>query len=65
MRAWWIGSLLLFCLPLNADTVQLKNGQELKGLIVEKHEDRIVLNTEKGETPVLKSSIQNILYDTA
>ena len=58
-------ALLLFCFPLSADTVQLKNGQALKGLIVEKHEDRIVLNTEKGETPVLKSDIQKIQYDDA
>lgn len=58
---------LFFCLflgsPLHADTVQLKSGQELKGLVVEKHEDRVILSTEKGETPVLKNDIQKILYD--
>ncbi len=54
---------LFLCSPLYADTVQLKDGHELKGLVVEKHEDRIVLNTEKGETPILKNTIQNILYD--
>ena len=54
---------LLLCSPLYADTVQLKNGQELKGLVVEKHEDRVILSTEKGETPVLKESIQAIRYD--
>ena len=63
VRVWWIVPFL-FCSPsLYADTVQLKDGQELKGLIVEKHEDRIILNTEKGETPVLRNTIQNIRYD--
>ena len=59
-------SVILFffvCLPLHADTVQLEDGQELKGLVVEKHEDRIILNTEKGETPILRNTIKNILYD--
>ncbi len=63
MRVWWIVPSLLICSPLYADTVLLKDGQELKGLVVEKHEDRIILNTEKGETPGLKESIQNISYD--
>lgn len=63
MRAWWIVPSFFLCSQLYADTVQLKDGRELKGLIVEKHEDRIILNTEKGETPVLKNTIQNISYD--
>lgn len=63
MRAWWVVPALFLCSRLYADTVQLKDGRELKGLIVEKHEDRIILNTEKGETPILKNTIQNILYD--
>lgn len=56
---------LFMCSPLYADTVRLKSGQELKGLIVEKHEDRVILSTEKGETPVLKETIQTIRYDEA
>jgi hypothetical protein len=64
VRAWWIVASVFLCSSqLYADTVQLKDGNELKGLIVEKHEDRIILNTEKGETPVLKNTIQNISYD--
>lgn len=39
------------------------NGKELKGLVVEKHSDRIVLSTEKGEIPVLLAEIKEILYD--
>ena len=63
VRTRWIVLCLLVCSPLYADTVLLKNGQELKGLVVEKHEDRVILSTEKGEMPVLKDTIQAIRYD--
>ena len=48
-----------------ADTVVLKNGKNLKGLVVEKHADRIILSTQKGEIPILLSGIKDIQYDTA
>jgi C-terminal processing protease CtpA/Prc len=41
----------------------LKNGKELKGLIVEQHEDRVILSTEKGEMPVPKRGIKKIDFD--
>ena len=41
----------------------MKDGSEVKGLVVEQHEDRVILNTEKGEVPVLREKIQNILFD--
>ena len=50
---------------LFADTVMLKNGKAIKGLVVEKHVDRIILSTERGEIPVLLSGIRNIEYDDA
>ncbi len=48
-----------------ADTLVLKNGKELKGLVVEKHADRIIFNTEKGEIPILLRGIKDIQYDAA
>ncbi len=48
-----------------ADTILLKNEKEIKGLVVEKHTDRIILSTEKGEIPILLSGIKNIQYDDA
>ncbi len=48
-----------------ADTIVLKNGKDLKGLVVEKYADRIILSTEKGEIPILLSGIKDIHYDTA
>ncbi len=49
--------------PAFADTLILKNGKELKGLVVERHADRIILSTERGETPILLSGIKDIKYD--
>ena len=46
-----------------ADTIELKNGRHLKGLVVERHVDRIILSTEKGEIPILLAGIKNIEYD--
>ncbi len=49
--------------PVFADTIQLKNNKEIKGLVVENHADRIILSTEKGEIPILLSGIKSIQYD--
>jgi len=49
--------------PASADTVHFKNGEELKGLIVEEHEDRVVLSTADGEMPVLRKVISKIDFD--
>jgi tetratricopeptide (TPR) repeat protein len=54
---------LFVCLPAKADTIFLKNGKELKGLVVERHADRVILSTEKGEMPVFLKTIKNIKYD--
>jgi C-terminal processing protease CtpA/Prc len=52
-----------FCPAVCADTVTLKNGKEIKGLVVEEHADRIILSTEGGEIPVLRKGIKDIAYD--
>ncbi len=65
----WMGGCLLpslfFCSNLLADTITLKNGKDLKGLVVEQHADRIILSTDKGEIPILSKGIRNIQYDEA
>lgn len=45
-----------------ADTIELKNGKILKGLVVENHTDRVIVSTEKGEIPILLSGIKEIKY---
>ena len=49
--------------PVLADTVFLKNGQEIKGIVVEEYIDRIKFSTMDGEIEILKSDIKDILYD--
>jgi len=56
-------SLFFISAEAVADTITLKNGKDLKGLVVERHTDRIILSTEKGEIPILLSGIKNIQYD--
>ncbi len=53
----------LFLSPAFADTVHYKNRNELKGLVVEKHADRIILSTEQGELPIMLKDIAKIDYD--
>ena len=54
---------VLWHLPgASADVVYDRAGGTLKGLVVEEHRDRIVMNTEEGERPILRSQIEEIFY---
>lgn len=63
------GSCLVFSLALffpasaYADTLIKKNGDETKGLIVERHADRVILSTADGEVSVMLADIRDIRYD--
>jgi len=46
-----------------ADTVLLKNGKRIKGLILDEYRDRIVLSTFGGEIEILKKDIRSAIYD--
>jgi len=46
-----------------ADTIFMKDGKEMKGLVVDEYVDRITLSTVDGEKDVLRSSIDRIEYD--
>jgi len=52
-----------FLLSVNADTVYMASGNEIKGLVVEEHKDRIVLSTYEGEKTILKNDIDQIFFD--
>jgi predicted metalloprotease with PDZ domain len=41
-----------------------KNGEEMKGLVVEEHADRVIVSTVDGEVPVMRTDIADIKYDT-
>jgi len=49
--------------PVRADTVLLKSGEKVKGLVVEEHEDRIILSTADGEIPILRNQFTDIQFD--
>ncbi len=49
--------------PSYADVVYYKSGENLKGLVIEEHHDRIVVSTEAGEWTILRKDIQEVFYD--
>ncbi|MBI3614985.1 MAG: PDZ domain-containing protein [Candidatus Omnitrophica bacterium] len=59
--------LTQLCSPLLpqalADVVYLKSGKDLKGLVVEEHRDRILVNTEGKEVFLLRKEIDEVFYD--
>ena len=46
-----------------ADTVIMRSGMKVKGVVVEDYKDRIVLRTIDGENQILKKNIKDILFD--
>jgi len=46
-----------------ADAIYLKDGKEVKGIVVEEYADRVVISTYEGEQMLPKSDIDNIEYD--
>jgi len=59
-----IACMVMFCTGVSfCDTVYLKDGSEVKGIVVENYTDRIVLSTEHGETDIRKGEIKKTQYD--
>jgi len=46
-----------------SDTINLKDGSEIKGIVVEDYRDRVVISTYEGEKAVYRKDISEILYD--
>ncbi len=49
--------------PAFADVIYLKAGEDLKGLVVEEHRDRIVINVQGKERMLLRSEVEEIFFD--
>lgn len=47
-----------------ADTVILKDGRRVKGLILEEFKDRILISTSEGEKTLLKKDIRSAVYSS-
>ncbi|MFC1548431.1 PDZ domain-containing protein [Candidatus Omnitrophota bacterium] len=56
--------VLFFCAEVSADTVILRSGKRLKGLILDEYKDRIILSTGEGEKIIMKSKIRSAIYDS-
>lgn len=66
MRLLFIASALLISEGVMAETVKLKNGTVLKGVIVEMNQTDLVIDTaEMGRVTVKRYTIQNISDDNA
>ena len=55
--------LTLLAASAFADTVYVKGGREIMGIVVEEYKDRVVISTYEGEKPILKRYIERIDYD--
>ncbi|MBD3380491.1 MAG: PDZ domain-containing protein [Candidatus Omnitrophica bacterium] len=65
-KAVW-GSLFFLAVLTGScygDTVILKNGKRVKGLVLERFKDRVVVSTFEGERTIKKSAIRSVIYDT-
>ena len=56
-------SPLVVCSDISADTITLHSNERIKGLVVENHEDRVVLSTVDGEVVFFRSDITQIDFD--
>lgn len=73
-RKWLLKFSFLFLLLLtpnsqlltnaNADAIHTKDGQEIKGIVVEDYKDRLTFSTADGEISVMKSNIKDLYFDT-
>ena len=41
----------------------MKDGREMRGVVVEQHDDRVVVNVEREEVPVMRDKIREIVFD--
>lgn len=57
-------AVMLFIGSASADTIKMKDGSEIKGIMVEDYKDRLVLSTADGEITVMKQDIRGLSYDT-
>jgi tetratricopeptide (TPR) repeat protein len=65
MRPIFVFILISFLFtPVFADTIVLKNGERIKGLILDEFKDRIVLSTAYGEKVFMKNNLKNAIYDS-
>lgn len=65
LRKFVVAVSILMIMHQNAysDTITLKGGEEVKGIIVEEYADRVVMSTYEGEKTFPKDKIESVYYD--
>jgi len=58
-----VSAVLCFSAPAFSDTVILRDGERVKGLIVDEFKDRIILSTPGGERAIMRTDIRSAVYD--
>lgn len=58
------GAWAFFTRPVPADSVTTTDGKEIRGIVVEEYNDRLVLSTADGEVTVMKSDIKELNFDS-
>lgn len=56
-----LGAMTASC--ASADTIHMKDGRELKGIVVEEYKDRLLVSTVDGEVTMMKSEIKELYFD--
>jgi membrane-associated protease RseP (regulator of RpoE activity) len=46
-----------------ADTILMRNNEQIKGVVVEEYKDRIILSTVDGEREILRDQIRKIIFE--
>ena len=61
----FVQSILVYSViaELYADIVVMNEGEELKGVVVEEYDDRIMLSTIDGEKQVMRKDIKKVIFD--
>lgn len=59
-----VAILMIMHQSVYSDTITLKVGKEVKGIIVEEYADRVVMSTYEGEKAFPKNEIVSIYYDS-
>lgn len=56
--------IILFSSSVFADVVIMKDGQRIKGLILDEFKDRVVVSTVEGEKTIMVSDIRSAIYSS-
>lgn len=70
IRKFLFFSIFLFTLHVSrstlsyADTIYMKDGKEVRGIVVEDYRDRLTFSTIDGEIRILKQDIREVSYDS-